>query len=490
MKKASPRKKASPKKGNQQKQPRRQLERRDTDEQVERALGKRLNHIPVSRWQGAVDEEGVDFWTFIGRSLKKAHSTGKKLGTKFWAATYERFGLNESAAADLADPPEDEVVDPNLLAVLSVANNGNPAGNPGAPFERYMSHCGTMNRRSFYGMCGATCESPTMSRAVAQRCQVAILKYLAGEEDKEHIDDYWKVMKDTRAHALMTTWEELAEGGLRPGLFVATYGVCLGLYHSVPDIKRIVDAGDADSAIEKVAPEILAISSESCIGESLFAEKALKARRFMFIRSIKDGLIQLLDHEFLETEMKAFTAQALVGSAALVRSGVAKYEVVSSTMELHNEEVEVHVEDPDDEWEWRQLNLAKSMIFNTGQAPKTPWEALLFEENWCAKLPRYVQVPQCLLDKIRPAREAAVDYLGPGPHTLPQMINTMLQHKKDSVKLDRSWETDIVFLEKHSERLLKAKLETMTLKTLPDDTVEITPTNAPFSSFVGAFSHT
>ena len=114
----------------------------------------------------------------------------------------------------------------------------------------------------------------------------------------------------------------------------------------------------------------------------------------------------------------------------------------------------------------------------------------MFEENWCAKLPRYVQVPQCLLDKIRPAREAAVDYLGPGPHTPPQMIYTMLQHKKDSVKLDRSWETDIVFLEKHSERLLKAKLETMTLKTLPDDTVEITPTKAPFSSFVGAFSHT
>ena len=119
----------------------------------------------------------------------------------------------------------------------------------------------------------------------------------------------------------------------------------------------------------------------------------------------------------------------------------------------------------------------------------TPWEALLYEVGYSSTLPRYTQVPSPLIDKIRPAREAALDYLGTGPHTLPSMISTMLSHAKDSKKLDRSWEVDLVFLEKHSEKLLKAKLEDMTLTRLPDADTVIKPVQAAFSILVGSFSH-
>lgn len=462
--------------------------RRDTDDQIERAIGKRLGHIPQNRWQGAIDEDGVDFWTYIGRSLKKTHAAGGNLGTRFWSDTYSRFALNDSPAADLADPPDEEIVDQHLIEVLAVANNGNPAGNPGAPFERLLEHCARFNRRSLFGMCHATCESPSMSRAVAQRCQVAILKYVARENEAEHNRDYWDVMKDQWAHSVMMLWEELAEGGLRPGLFLATYSECLSLYHDPADIQKIIDAGDDDDEIEKVAPEILKVSNESCIGESMFAEAALKARRFMYIKAINTGLRQLLDHSFLESETTAFKRQALATSQELVKCGIAKYEKVSSRMNLHSETCKVQVEDPDDEWEWRELNLAKSMVVNSGQSPMMPWEALLYDVGYSSEFPRYTQIPAKLLAKIKPAREAAVDYLGPGPHTLPQMILSMLGHKKDLKKLDRSFATDLIFLEKHSERLLKEKLVDMVMTALPSAESAFTVGKAT-CSIVGIFSH-
>lgn len=84
---------------------RRQLNRRSSDEQVERALAQRLSHLPDEVWRTKVNKDGLSISEYVKRAHKKMHSDGKKLGTKFWSDVYNEFDLNESCADALEDPP-------------------------------------------------------------------------------------------------------------------------------------------------------------------------------------------------------------------------------------------------------------------------------------------------------------------------------------------------------------------------------------------------
>lgn len=157
---------------------RRQLNRRSSDEQVERALAQRLSHLPDEVWRTKVNKDGLSISEYVKRAHKKMHSDGKKLGTKFWSDVYNEFDLNESCADALEDPPEDLPVSKDLLMALASARSGNPCGTPAAQLERFLERCGVLNRAELYGLFRAAMEGPSLPRVVAVKCQVAILRYL------------------------------------------------------------------------------------------------------------------------------------------------------------------------------------------------------------------------------------------------------------------------------------------------------------------------
>ena len=100
----------------------RRLNRRCSDEQVERALHGRFSRYPSAVWESKRDANGKSVRETVREGLKAANngSTKGRLSTKFWTTLRETFGLSESLASDLPDPGTTEPVDKSLLECLKV----------------------------------------------------------------------------------------------------------------------------------------------------------------------------------------------------------------------------------------------------------------------------------------------------------------------------------------------------------------------------------
>ena len=167
-------------------QKRRQILRRHTDEQVDRAISTRLSHVPPSVLEGKTDSKGTSIREYIGRAIKD--STQGRLGSRFWCKLNDDFGLCDSLADGLADPPDGEEPDAELIEMLQLCHHENPAARRTTALERYLEHCKVINKTSLYGLLRSTQESPSLTKVNCQRCQVAILKYFVriGKELSNH----------------------------------------------------------------------------------------------------------------------------------------------------------------------------------------------------------------------------------------------------------------------------------------------------------------
>jgi hypothetical protein len=62
---------------------RRQICRRDSDEQVARTIEGRLAHLPAATWEGKKNREGLTVREFVKRELKTNSKDGKRVNTRF-----------------------------------------------------------------------------------------------------------------------------------------------------------------------------------------------------------------------------------------------------------------------------------------------------------------------------------------------------------------------------------------------------------------------
>lgn len=158
---------------------RRQVARRHTDEQVERAMQGKLAHIPPAVLEGKTNSKGLTIREYVSQAFKQASGKQGRLGSKFWCQVNEEFGLTQALADGLADPPSDQQLDPELVDMIHLCHHENPAARRTVALERYLEYCKPMNRLSLYGLLRASQESPTMTKASARKCQIAILQYFA-----------------------------------------------------------------------------------------------------------------------------------------------------------------------------------------------------------------------------------------------------------------------------------------------------------------------
>ena len=81
---------------------RRQLNRRDSDDKVNRVVVERLGHIPQSLWEHKVNENGLTIRDIIKKEMKGL-AAGKRLSTKSWVKLHSDFALCESLADALEE---------------------------------------------------------------------------------------------------------------------------------------------------------------------------------------------------------------------------------------------------------------------------------------------------------------------------------------------------------------------------------------------------
>lgn len=156
-----------------------QLMRRDTDAQVDRAVGSRLSHLPKSVWASKRNASGQSVRDYIAAEIRRRRQDGGKLGSRFWAQLYEHFELQENLADSLPEPGDDQVPSAQLLDVLAAAHNENPIKATLVPLERFLDHSGPLSGTATYGLLRAIQPAPTLPRHMSVKAQVAVLRFWA-----------------------------------------------------------------------------------------------------------------------------------------------------------------------------------------------------------------------------------------------------------------------------------------------------------------------
>ena len=156
-----------------------QLERRDTDDQVDRVIELKLGSVPAHVIVGAVAKDGVTkVRDFIAAEIRTLRGTPRRLSTRFWCSLNEHFDINVSASDCLEEPPGDNEIADELVEKIMLAHADNPAERSCEGVDRYLEF-NTLNKKEMYLLLKASQEGPTLPKASSVKLRVSIVKYFA-----------------------------------------------------------------------------------------------------------------------------------------------------------------------------------------------------------------------------------------------------------------------------------------------------------------------
>jgi hypothetical protein len=250
--------------------------------------------------------------------------------------------------------------------------------------------------------------------------------------------------------------------------FLSLHLDAMTLYHSRQDLVNILAAGETKA--ESVSTELRRVVGESMTGKAMFGQMWVKASRHFFREEIRKGLDVLVDCKFLVSEVESFRRIMKMHTAELVKIGHKKYAKVLTKMQIYGQTIEVTIETPEDEFEWRMSCLLKTACVNSMQLKILPWEALLWEPGQVPEAPLHLQVDPSLLTSIANARDQARDFLDDADcTTMADMVLTLQSKALHLRRTDKSFDCDLYVIKKHAESLLKSKVQNMVLQWLPSE---------------------
>jgi len=158
---------------------RRRLDRRDSDQRMDRACEGKLFENDWAQLVGKVSPKDETPTDYIKEELRRKKDKNGRLTTAFWIGFRKDFGLVTGGdIGDKLDDPPEEPVDQNLVQMLLTAHSDNPAQDKVSPITSYLEHCPELNQASLYGLFNRIEECPSLPRVVAYKIQVAVLAYL------------------------------------------------------------------------------------------------------------------------------------------------------------------------------------------------------------------------------------------------------------------------------------------------------------------------
>lgn len=158
---------------------RRQLSRRETDEQTQRFIDRKLSHVPPAILETVQNLEGLRVRDFIKRELKRTKSVNGRLASKFMVNLYEEYDLGSGIFSGLPEPEGDESVDEELLDLMGQCHDENPVLRNPKPLAKYLEVCRPLTYTNLQGLMNGIVEGALLSHNNAQKLQVAALGYIA-----------------------------------------------------------------------------------------------------------------------------------------------------------------------------------------------------------------------------------------------------------------------------------------------------------------------
>lgn len=254
--------------GSAAKRSRKQLQRRATDEQVERCIADNFKGWSTLETHGTL-VGGKSLAQRIADDKRDAKSSNRRLGSSYWQELREMYASSTTMSASLKVQNSSASVSDTLIEAIKFSNCANLTKRTKAPLLTYLASCKSMNQRE---LCGLLRHLATIRPAASSSATGLVLEGMRcikrlGMHTKEKgtVD----VVRPLFDEALVSAYAAMRREGIPTGHFWEVHG----------DIASIIVDG---SAVQSILNEKGSWISVSDALKKVTAESELGAKMFGF----------------------------------------------------------------------------------------------------------------------------------------------------------------------------------------------------------------
>ena len=444
------------------------LERRESEEQAERAVEGRLGHLPSQSWKMLRNENNESIFDVARDYISRRRPKKVRLSTRFFEGIFRSFGLTDKMVAVLEVPEDEETLDPKLDDALDWLHHKDPTKRTSKPLCRLLEYCGPLNRYEWYGLLTNVLESEQVPKARAMACQLAALKHAQKTQMWVAHRDYWTCFKAHFDQAMKFDWEEQSATGVDADTWVLLNLAIFSMWSSTDDLQKVM-ACEKDYG--SVAESVRAIVKGSETGKSVYKSEWLQASRRLFQNEAGKSLHDLERSDFDEDSVDLWKQDMLNACADLQSIGHNLWQKSSRELQFLNRPIECECEATNDEWEFPFQARIRTIGINNGQLKPLPWEEMLIDfSEGLPGVPRELQLPPVLLAKASAVRAKMLQWATANGETTISGWQEAVAQKEDALKkMDRSIECEVAWLQQQAEELAELRSKEAVLASMPSE---------------------
>ena len=446
---------------------RRQLSRRDSDEQVGRALKEHF---------GNFSEYEVDIRNVDGKTLRQtirdaksdANNSKKKLGSSFWKSLKMKFAAVDDPCRRLhVDNPNQEVR-PALVDALRLSNSSNTTIRNKQPLHDWLARASKPNQRELVGLYKAALQVNPANSTTSCNFVVAVGRFTVKHDLADIFAPEVEVFAPHVDHALACAWAAMRKENIPMSTFWECYKETSSL---VMDSAMVTKVLGATAGWKEVEAEISALTSSSQIGQKLFGFVAelLTASKLSAFVDVEIAKLMSADvtlaryHGFLECMDQEATSVQADRIVKNKREIEVKYRQVTLKVMIANFRDEVDI---------KVAAALKSAAVGHNLIP------LLFEDSLLGKAgpTAAVTIDVAVLADYTAARKSANAMFGLEDWKNSAALTSMFKAKAPLLlPLDRSFSLEIGLVHALGEEAGAALLQDRCLQALPNEAAQRFP---------------
>lgn len=194
---------------------RRQIQRRNTEEQCARFQERKLSHIDQVRLRTLRNEEGQSIEQFICDELRTKRCKQGRLSAKFLVRLYKSFNLASDTWDALPRPPADGEHDEELAQLISLCHDENKFTRDTSPLCAHLETCAELDIGPLLSLLHGSLAGPLLDEGNASKVQNAVLHYMARFSVNTKYPDVFDIVKHQLGESFKTHVQQSLSDGAR-----------------------------------------------------------------------------------------------------------------------------------------------------------------------------------------------------------------------------------------------------------------------------------
>jgi hypothetical protein len=279
---------------------RRQLNRRDTEQMVDRIIGEHFEGFTKVQTD-IMTVNGLTLRETLLQQKRAKKGEGRRLGTKLYAELRDAYALDSSPGKLLKVANPDEMVQQPLVEALAAASCANPAKRSKQPLYNFFSSVKDLNQKELVGLLRSISGVSVTKSVPARKHAFEVLKFLVNSDLDQKFAADILCLKHMFDEVLALTYISMKKEHMP----IATWWQNFGEYVRVLGCKQDFDEiMQEETDWGNVAAQLKRVVSSTDLGQKMFGAAASMVLLSAFSISVDAKLAVLKQSAFTDAKVQ------------------------------------------------------------------------------------------------------------------------------------------------------------------------------------------